>query len=107
LDFRSPNSNTFDFEMPIKVLLVNDETEFVQAVSERLQMRNFQASVAYNGEEALFGYVLHILHRLKHYFHLTFYLAERSNNMKTMSEKIVSSTMPNTLILRITGTHAP
>ena len=42
-----------DFEMPAKVLLVDDETEFVQTLSERLQMRDLDTAVVYNGEEAL------------------------------------------------------
>lgn len=42
-----------DFELPQKVLLVDDETEFVQTLSERLQMREFGTAVAYNGEEAI------------------------------------------------------
>ncbi|MFH1539739.1 MAG: response regulator [bacterium] len=41
------------FELPQKVLLVDDETEFVQTLSERLQIREFGTAVAYNGEEAI------------------------------------------------------
>jgi DNA-binding response OmpR family regulator len=37
----------------IKVLLVDDEREFVESLSERLQLRNVVASVAHDGEEAL------------------------------------------------------
>jgi len=40
-------------EPPIKVLLVDDEKEFVETLSERLRVRELQPSVAYNGEEAL------------------------------------------------------
>lgn len=36
-----------------KVLLVDDEKEFVESLSERLQLRNLDADIAYNGEEAL------------------------------------------------------
>lgn len=36
-----------------KVLLVDDEEEFVRALAERLQLRNFNTCVALNGEEAL------------------------------------------------------
>ncbi|MFC1852569.1 response regulator [candidate division CSSED10-310 bacterium] len=43
----------FNFELPSKVLLVDDEREFVQTLSERLQMREFGTSIVYNGEEAL------------------------------------------------------
>jgi CheY-like chemotaxis protein len=43
----------FDFEMPSKVLLVDDEREFVQTLSERLLMREMGSAVAYDGESAL------------------------------------------------------
>jgi len=42
-----------DFEMPSKVLLVDDEREFVQTLSERLMMRDMGSAVAYDGESAL------------------------------------------------------
>ncbi|NNL76598.1 MAG: response regulator [Desulfobacterales bacterium] len=42
-----------DFEMPSKVLLVDDEREFVQTLSERLTMRDMGSAVAYDGESAL------------------------------------------------------
>jgi len=37
----------------IKVLLVDDEEEFVKSLSERLQMRELKPGTAYNGEQAL------------------------------------------------------
>jgi len=43
----------FDFEVPSKVLLVDDEREFVQTLSERLLMREVGSAVAYDGESAL------------------------------------------------------
>jgi len=43
----------YDFEMPAKVLLVDDEREFVQTLSERLLMRDMGSAVAYDGESAL------------------------------------------------------
>ena len=43
----------FDFEMPSKVLLVDDEREFVQTLSERLIMRDMGSVVAYDGQQAL------------------------------------------------------
>jgi CheY-like chemotaxis protein len=43
----------FDFETPSKVLLVDDEREFVQTLSERLIMREMGSVVAYDGESAL------------------------------------------------------
>lgn len=43
----------YDFEMPSKVLLVDDEREFVETLSERLIMRHMGSAVAYDGESAL------------------------------------------------------
>jgi DNA-binding response OmpR family regulator len=37
----------------IKVMLVDDEEEFVTTLSERIQMRDFSSSVALTGEQAL------------------------------------------------------
>ncbi len=37
----------------IKLLLVDDETEFVKTLSERLKMRELDSEIALNGEEAL------------------------------------------------------
>lgn len=42
-----------DFEMPTKVLLVDDEREFVHTLSDRLQTRNLDSAIVYDGEEAL------------------------------------------------------
>jgi len=42
-----------DFEVPSKVLLVDDEREFVQTLSERLILRDMGSAVAYDGESAL------------------------------------------------------
>lgn len=36
-----------------KVLLVDDEEEFVKALSERLQMRGLGSDLAFDGEQAL------------------------------------------------------
>jgi CheY-like chemotaxis protein/cytidylate kinase len=43
----------YDFEMPSKVLLVDDEREFVQTLSERLVMRDMGSAITYDGESAL------------------------------------------------------
>lgn len=52
--FRMPKTYPpVDLETPKKTLLVDDEVEFVQTLSERLQSRQIKSSVAYNGEEAL------------------------------------------------------
>jgi CheY-like chemotaxis protein len=42
-----------DFERPSKILLVDDEREFVHTLSERLKARDLDAAVVYDGEEAL------------------------------------------------------
>ncbi|MBI9082935.1 MAG: response regulator [Desulfobacterales bacterium] len=42
----------YDFEVP-KLLLVDDEREFVHTLSERLQMRDMDSAVTYDGESAL------------------------------------------------------
>ena len=43
----------YDFETSSKVLLVDDEREFVQTLSERLLIRDVGSAVAYDGESAL------------------------------------------------------
>jgi len=42
-----------NFEVPSRVLLVDDEREFVQTLSERLQLRDMGSAVAYDGKSAL------------------------------------------------------
>ena len=37
----------------LKVLLVDDEKEFVESLSERLELRDVEAEIAYDGEQAL------------------------------------------------------
>jgi len=39
--------------MKIRVLVVDDEEEFVEPLRERLRMRDFDVGVAFSGEEAL------------------------------------------------------
>jgi two-component system, OmpR family, response regulator CpxR len=43
----------YNFEAPAKLLLVDDEREFVQTLSERLLLREMGSAVAYDGESAL------------------------------------------------------
>lgn len=43
----------YDFELSPKVLLVDDEREFVKTLSERLQMRDVGTHVVYDGKDAL------------------------------------------------------
>ncbi|MEW6073065.1 MAG: response regulator [Planctomycetota bacterium] len=42
-----------DLEVPSRILLVDDEKDFVHSLSERLRGRSIAAAVAYDGEEAL------------------------------------------------------
>ncbi len=51
--YQSDIYRKFDFEMPSKILLVDDEREFVQTLSERLEMRDLGSAVAYDGKSAL------------------------------------------------------
>ncbi|MHC4660719.1 MAG: cytidylate kinase-like family protein [Planctomycetota bacterium] len=48
-----PDRYRDELKLPSKVLLVDDEKEFVETLSERLQARNMDPALAYNGEEAL------------------------------------------------------
>lgn len=50
--FNQPNIYP-KLEMPQKILLVDDEKEFVQTLSERLETRDLEAALAFDGEEAL------------------------------------------------------
>ena len=43
----------YDMEMPAKVLLVDDEQEFVKTLSERLALRDMGSAVVHDGESAL------------------------------------------------------
>ena len=51
--FKADIYRKYDFELPSKVLLVDDEREFVTALSERFIMRDMGSAVAYDGESAL------------------------------------------------------
>ena len=42
-----------DFKLPSKVLLVDDEREFIETLSERLQIRDVGAAVAFDAESAM------------------------------------------------------
>jgi two-component system response regulator CpxR len=51
---RTAHTNPWaNLDLPPKVLLVDDEKDFVQTLSERLQTRNLESSIVYSGEEAL------------------------------------------------------
>jgi len=53
-DFYRPSAyRQSSFELPSKVLLVDDEKEFVQTLSERLQVRGMGSTIVYDGEQAL------------------------------------------------------
>ncbi len=52
--FRPPSRDVqLDADTPAKILLVDDEQEYVQTLSERLLARNVGTAVALSGEEAL------------------------------------------------------
>jgi len=53
--YQSDVYRKFDFDVPSpsKVLLVDDEREFAETLSERLQMRDYASAAVYGGEEAL------------------------------------------------------
>ncbi|MEZ5359622.1 MAG: response regulator [Candidatus Zixiibacteriota bacterium] len=49
-----PSLNPWDnVDAPPKILLVDDEKEFVHTLSERLKTRNLESAIAYDGEQAL------------------------------------------------------
>lgn len=53
-NYRPPSVFTsMDFDLPEKILLVDDEEDFVTTLSERLAMRDMEPAVVYSGEEAL------------------------------------------------------
>jgi DNA-binding NtrC family response regulator len=43
----------YDLEMPSKLMLVDDERQFVQTLSNRLRLREIGSVIAYDGESAL------------------------------------------------------
>jgi len=51
--YKSDSTYNLEFETPLHVLLVDDEKEFVQTLSQRLQIRQIDSDVVYSGEEAL------------------------------------------------------
>lgn len=52
--YRPASANPWaNIEGPKKIMLVDDEKDFVQTLSERLKTRHLESSIAYNGEEAL------------------------------------------------------
>jgi CheY-like chemotaxis protein len=53
-NYRPPSVySNVEIDLPEKVLLVDDEKDFALTLSERLQMRNLDPAIAYDGEEAL------------------------------------------------------
>ncbi len=51
--YRADIYRKHDFEAPSRILLVDDEREFVTTLSERLLMRDMGSAVAYDGRSAL------------------------------------------------------
>ncbi|WP_028581179.1 response regulator [Desulfogranum japonicum] len=52
-DYHSSIYRDHDFKLPPKVLLVDDEQEFVQTLSERLNTRNYGSYPVFDGEQAV------------------------------------------------------
>lgn len=52
--YRPSSANPWaNIEGPPRIMLVDDEKEFVHTLSERLRTRNLESSIAYDGEQAL------------------------------------------------------
>ncbi len=52
--FEPPSLNPWqNVNISPKIMLVDDEKEFVHTLSERLKTRNFESSIAYDGEQAI------------------------------------------------------
>jgi len=52
--FQASSTNPWaNMDLPPRILLVDDEKEFVQTLSERLQTRNLESSIVYDGEQAI------------------------------------------------------
>jgi len=51
--YQAETYRKLDLELPGRILLVDDEKEFVQTLSERLSMRDVGSAVVYDGEQAL------------------------------------------------------
>lgn len=52
--YEAPSGNPWSkIEGPPRIMLVDDEKEFVHTLSERLKTRNLESSIAYDGEQAL------------------------------------------------------
>ncbi len=51
--YKSNIYRKFDVKKPSKILLVDDEREFAETLSERLLMRDMPATIVYDGEQAL------------------------------------------------------
>ena len=51
--YKSNIIHHFEFETPLRVLLVDDEKEYVHTLSDRLRLRQFASEIVYDGQEAL------------------------------------------------------
>lgn len=51
--YKESTTRRFEFETPTRVLLVDDEKEFVHTLSERLKMRQLESDIVYTGKDAL------------------------------------------------------
>jgi CheY-like chemotaxis protein len=51
--YKSDIYRKFDLKQPTKVVLVDDEREYVETLSDRLLMRDMRAAIVYDGKQAL------------------------------------------------------
>ena len=51
--YQVTTTRKFEFETPTRILLVDDEKEFVHTLSERLKMRQLESDIVYTGKDAL------------------------------------------------------
>ena len=82
--------------MKIKLLLVDDETEFIDALAERLEIRSFNVSVAYSGKSAL-----NLLQDHSYDIVLLDVLMPEMDGIETL--KCIKETAPLTQVIMLTG----
>ena len=84
--------------MKIKVLLVDDEKEFIEVLSERLEVRGFDVKTALSGEEAL-----EWIHKSEFHVILLDVMMPGYNGIEILKE--IKRTRPSIHVIMLTG-HA-
>ena len=84
--------------MKIKVLLVDDEKEFIEVLSERLEVRGFDVKTALGGEEAL-----EWIHKSEFHVVLLDVMMPGDNGIEILKE--IKRTRPSIHVIMLTG-HA-